>query len=67
MNIFKLTISGFERPLLMRIKISDSNVVNDNVINKSISVNTYLHIKLSDLSISDDLAFIRDIEFLYDL
>jgi hypothetical protein len=67
MDIFKLTISGFESPLLMGIKISDSNIVNDDIINKSISINTNLHIKLSDLSVGDDFAFIRNIEFLYDL
>jgi hypothetical protein len=67
MDIFKLTISGFESPLLMGIKISDSDIVNDDIINKSISINTNLHIKLSDLSVGDDFAFIRNIEFLYDL
>ena len=42
----KLTVTGFECPLLMRIKISQSDIVMNCVIHQSVSVNADLDIHL---------------------
>jgi hypothetical protein len=37
MNIAKFTITGLEGPLLMGVKISEADVVDDNIFNQCIA------------------------------
>lgn len=47
MDVSKFAVPGFESPFFMRIQIPHSDVVNDNVIDKSVPIDTNLHIELT--------------------
>ncbi len=49
MNISKLAVASLESPLLMRIQISEPNVVNYHVFDQSVPINANLHINLFSL------------------
>jgi hypothetical protein len=53
MNISQFAISSFEGPFFMRIKISESNIVDDDILYKCISIclccipiYAYLHVNI---------------------
>lgn len=47
----------------MRIQISKSNIIDDSIIDKCISVNTNLHIHLYTFGSIDDLNILGNIIF----
>lgn len=59
MNIPQLTVSRFKGPLLMRVQVPDSNIVNDNIINQCVPINTDLHVELTRWSVGDGLFLFR--------
>ena len=61
MYISEFTVSCLEGPLFMRIKISHSDVVNYDIVNKGVSINANLHIEFTSWVGRDYIVFIRNV------
>jgi hypothetical protein len=68
MHIPQLAVSSLESPLLMRVQISNSHVVDNNIFYQCIPIDADLHVNLLVLrQCLNCLAFIWNIIFFHDI